>query len=276
MAKPMKVMDEKKFDYEKFDEDLKRISKEKKKSVHKISEEICLRSGNYLCTVLKTKRLPANIAVAIASWAEMDMKNYEIKKPAVKKEEKKSEEAPPVEASAPQIVQDSGWSCAIKVDEEFGMAMMKIFKDGKEIALGRSYTYGHDDVGIVQGISYAAHMCYKLVEQAKIATESANSDSATDEPEDDDELVGSGVGRVVFKDWIKKYEKDNSKAGRLARFIASNYQNIPSTGKKKIRMYIRLNKGETHLTTFDSMWHMYFAWYNSQYNAENIKIGVAQ
>ena len=274
MAKAIKVMDEKKFDYEKFEEDLRRISKEKKKNMLKISEEICLRSANYLCNVLKTKRLPTNIAVAVASWAEMDMKNYEIKKPVVKKEEKKSEEAPPVEASAPQIVQDSGWSCVIKVDEEFGMAMMKIFKDGKEIALGRSYTYGHDDVGIVQGISYAAHMCYKLVEQAKIATESANPDSAADESEDDDELTGSGVGRVVFKDWIKKYESDNSKAGKLARFIASHYQSIPSTGKKKIRAYIRLNKGETHLTTFDSMWQMYYKWYNLQYDAGNVRIGV--
>ena len=273
-------MDEKKFDYAKFESDLKKVMKEKQVGMTRLSVDVCLRSPSYLGKAIKDKKLPANVVFAVAKWADMDLKGYEIKKPVVKKEPKVEkpavEEVKTVEANNDS---NAGWSCIVKVDEDFGMAMMKIFKDGKEIALGRSYTYGHDDAGIVQGISYAAHMCYKIVQQTKMANESIRVEDVPESNEagiiEDDEMIGSGVGRVVFKDWIKKYEKDNSKAGKLARFIGSHYQNMPSTGKKKIRSYIRLNKGESHLTTFDSMWQMYYKWYNLQYDAGNVRIGVA-
>jgi hypothetical protein len=91
----------------------------------------------------------------------------------------------------------------------------------------------------------------------------------------DDEMEEAIVGRMVFRDWIAKYSSDNSRAGKLARYVKSHYQDIPATGKKKIRSYIRLNKGEDHLQTFDSMWGMYVSWYNAQYDAGNVRLGMA-
>jgi len=290
MNQKVKMMDEKKFDYAKFENDLKEAFKSKQKTAKWVSENICLRGPTYLSNAIKGKRLAANILVAVAGWAELDLKNYEIKKPVVKKEPvKKAEPAKktePSENAGPETVKgdQSVWNCMIRVDEEFGMAMMKIFKNGEELALGRSYTYGHDDAGIVQGISYAAHMCYKIVQQKKMATESMKSvveeNEATELEEvpvidDDGEVAGGGVGRVIFKDWIKKYEKDNSKAGKLARYVSSYYQYIPATGKKRIRMYLRLNKGETHLQTFDTMWAMYLSWYNSHFDNGSVMVGAA-
>ena len=278
MARPVKTLDAKKFDYEKFDSDIRRINKEKKMTMVRLSEEVALRSGSYLQKALSEKAMPANVAIAVAKWAELDLKDYEIK-PVKRVKEKPVVSEQTIEQAVEQKVSEKGWSCVVKVDEEFGMAMMKVFKDGKEIALGRSYTYGHDDTGIVQGISYAAHMCYKQVQQAKMAQESIRTipekeEISQDEDGDDDEEV-EVVGRVVFRDWIQKYGNDNSKAGRLARFIQSHYDKVPATGKKKIRSYLRLNKGEAHLTTFDSLWSMYQKWYETEFDNGNIKLGLA-
>lgn len=266
MGESLKLLDAKKFDYDSFKSDLSVVLMKKGTTMSKVSTDVCLRSTTYLSNMIRTKRLPANVAIAVAQWAEMDLKKYEIKRVV----EKKLVIEQPKEVKEPNKVPESGWACIVKVDEEFGMAMMKIFKDGKEIALGRSYTYGSDDVGVVQGISYAAHMCYKIVQQSKMAQESIKTvvePEIEEEPEEELEPPSITNGRVIFKDWIKKYEKDNTKAGMLAKFIKSNYQSIPATGKKRIRMYIRLNKGEVHLATFDSMWTMYLKWYDAQYSS---------
>ena len=122
MSIPVKVVDSKKFDYAKFERDLRNSIKKKKSSMVWVSENICLRSPSYLATTVAEKRLPLKVVMAIANWAELDLREYEKKEeekpkkvaPAEKKpEEKKEEEAP-----------KTGWSCLVRVDEEFGMAMM--------------------------------------------------------------------------------------------------------------------------------------------------------
>ena len=285
MSKAVKTLNEKSFDFDKFREDMTQSCKERGMSMTRLSTDVVFRSESYLSGVLYTKSIPWKVAEAVVKWMGRDMKDYEIKKAPAKKATPKAEESKPVEVKE-EASEKEGWTCLLKVDEEFGMAMMKIFKDGKEVALGRSYTYGHDDLGIVQGISYAAHMCYKAFQQEHMARESIMAEQppvepvpepqavepVVEEPEEDETPVGPG--RVVFKDWIRKYEKDNSKAGKLARFVKSNYQKIPATGKKKIRMYLRLNGGEPHLQVFDGLWSMYTKWYELQYETSNLRMNM--
>jgi hypothetical protein len=60
MARPVKTIDAKKFDYEKFTADLKAVNKEKKMTMTKLSEEVALRSGSYLQKALSEKAVPVN------------------------------------------------------------------------------------------------------------------------------------------------------------------------------------------------------------------------
>lgn len=260
----VKILDERKFDYEKFNSDLKAWCKANKKSFAYVSQNVLFRSEQYLSVVFSRKALPANIALALAKLMQVDMKDYK-----VTKEEKKEVPAAKVEKIA--AAEDStGWSCYLKVDEEIGVAMLKIFKDGHEIATGRSYTYGGDDQGIVQGISYAAHMCYKMVEQNKLAHAVMEEEGVGTEADQEE----NPSVRVLFKDWIKKYEEANSKAGTLARYVSSHYADLPATGKKKIRSYLRLNNGTAHLITFDTLWDQYFKWCESNAVENNKRLGI--
>ena len=255
-----KVMSEKEFDYARFSADVKRWCKENGKSMSAVSQDVLFRHETYLSAALNKKALPANIALALAKMIGADMKDYRpAKKEAAKPVEKKEENATATE---------KGWSCFLKVDEEIGVAMLKIMKDGEEIATGRSYTYGGDNQGIIQGISYAAHMCYKMVQQDKLAHVVMEEEGA-----DTEESECASV-RVLFKDWIKKYENDNSKAGTLARYVRSHYTSIPATGKKKIRSYMRLNNGTAHLITFDTLWDQYFKWCESNAVENNKRLGL--
>ena len=287
MSRAVKTLNEKNFDFDKFREDLTKACKEHGTSMTRLSTDVLFRSESYLSGALYAKSIPWKVAEAVVKWMGHEIKDYEIKKTPAKKTAPKVEESKPVEVK--EEAAEKGWTCLLKVDEEFGMAMMKIFKDGKEMALGRSYTYGHDELGIIQGISYAAHMCYKQFQQERMAQESIKEErvpfpempepveenGAGDEENTAVDQEQLGPGRVIFKDWVKKYENDNSKAGKVARYFRSNYIKIPATGKKKIRMYLRLNGGEPHLQTFDNLWGMYTKWYDAQYMSNNLKMSMA-
>jgi len=274
-----KSLDEKTFDYKMFKKELVEECRKRGTTMDKVSVEVLIRSHAYLSNAISTKKLPLNIALAMVKWMGVDIKRYEIKKKPV---EKKPKEKPVAEVTENAALEEKteqpdekGWACQIRVDEEFGTAMMKITKDGKEIALGRSYLFGKDETGIIQSISYAAHMCYKISQQSKIADESVKVNDlevvpeCVNEPDAEEDDPPQMQGRLIFKDWIKKYENDNSKAGKLARYVKSQYKFFPATGKKKLRMYIRLNNGDTHLSTFDAMWDMYVKWFDTEYAANN-------
>lgn len=63
----------------------------------------------------------------------------------------------PVEEPTPE------WSAEITVDGD--RLKMTVRKGGEELVYGKSYVQDTDDLGMMQAISYAAHMCYKMVQQ---------------------------------------------------------------------------------------------------------------
>lgn len=262
MGRPKKSLNPKEFDYDRMYKDLKDWCSKNGKTLAWVSENVLFHSKNYITAVFSSREIAPQVALAIAKLIGTEMKDYKI----VRKPEPKPQDAPKKEACE----EKRGWSCTVRVDEEIGVAMLKIYKDGKEIATGRSYTYGGSTEGIVQGISYAAHMCYKMIQQDNIANSIAEEEDAAPDAEDQP----NPSARVVFKDWIKKYENDNTKAGTLARYVRSHYAQLPSTGKKRIRGYLRLNGGTAHLITFDSMWSQYFKWCDVQ-AVEGKRVGLA-
>lgn len=248
------VLDPRKFDYAKFSKDFKGWAKENKITLTSISEKMLFRRAMYLSDALNHSRLPMNMAVALAEKAGLAMEAYEIKVEAPKVES--------VKVETPEVkMPDTGWSCSLRVDEEFDTVMLKIFKDGKEMAKGVSYSYGKDDTGVVQGISYAAHMCYKFIQQGKIEKSGFDEVTRTEVP---------------FKEWLKKYNEEASRIGDLARYVNAEYKNVPTWGEKKIRQYFQLSKdGNKHVPAFNVAWNMYIKWYDGTAKENNKKYGLA-
>ena len=253
IVKVVDVLDGSKFDYEKFAVDVKKWARENKLTLTSISEDMLFRGETYLSDVLRQKRIPVNMAKALMDRAGMQFADYEIK------------EKPPVVVtrcdSDDKGGEVKGWSCSLRVDEDFDTVMLKIFKDGVEVAKGVSYSYGKDNTGVVQGISYAAHMCYKFIQQGKIEKSGFDEVTRTEVP---------------FKEWLKTREGENSKIGELARYTASEYKNVPSWGEKKIRQYYQLSKeGNKHVPAFNVAWNMYIKWYNQEQEEKNKQYGLA-
>lgn len=55
------------------------------------------------------------------------------------------------------------WSATIEVVGD--RLKMTVSHNGEELVYGKSYVQDTDDLGMMQAISYAAHMCYKMVQQ---------------------------------------------------------------------------------------------------------------
>jgi hypothetical protein len=66
---------------------------------------------------------------------------------------------PPKQETAPT----PDWSATIEVSGD--RLKMTISHNGEELVYGKSYVQDTDDLGMMQAISYAAHMCYKMVQQ---------------------------------------------------------------------------------------------------------------
>ena len=66
---------------------------------------------------------------------------------------------PPKQETAPT----PEWSASIEVRGD--RLKMTVSHNGEELVYGKSYVQDTDDLGMMQAISYAAHMCYKMVQQ---------------------------------------------------------------------------------------------------------------
>lgn len=60
----------------------------------------------------------------------------------------------------------SPWSVKIVTDGD--RLKMTVYHDGEEVVYGKSYVQESDDLGMIQAISYAAHICYKMVQQRQM------------------------------------------------------------------------------------------------------------
>lgn len=247
-----------------------------------LSTDVFFRSEGYVSNGLSKKNLPLNVLMKLVDIIGGEMKRYEIiPKPEPVPE---PEPAPTVmEEPAQDVTPDgkSGWGMDVMVNIEFRSVAVRLTNDGKEVTIGRSYLYGKDPVGIAQSISYAAHMCYKLLQQRKIAElgyqkiaqdEEIEAEMAKAEAEEPEPTVDELAGRrLLFKDWVKKYESANSAYGKFARYVNSHYPHFPSTSEKKMRYYLRLNGGETHIQNFDVLFAMYRNQDRQQYAEQSMK-----
>lgn len=93
--------------------------------------------------------------------------------PATKKDETESKEPPkpenPVTGAKEYIPAPSaelGWQTRIEVKPD--RLCMKIYFNGVKQVEGFSRIKENKELALVQAISYAAHMCYKIVEQRKL------------------------------------------------------------------------------------------------------------
>lgn len=228
-----------KFDYPAFRRDLMNRCKAEKTTLGDLSVNILFRSRSYLSNSLSTGSLTLPMITRLAQWLGEDLIKYSIKP--------KKPEPEVVLPDNPMV--SSGWSCEVKVEKDFGVALMRVIKDGNTVVTGRSFLYGLDDVGIIQSISYAAHMCYKLVQQDVI----------------EEIKEGKAPERIIYKDWVKKYEEANSVFGCLARYIQAHYKNFPSTGKKDMHVYLLQHEGGAHINAFKVSFDQYMDWYKSNY-----------
>ena len=234
------------FNYPRFYSDLNKYCKANKINLKELSSKKYYRNGSYLDKYLAHGTVPMDILADLASMIGVKLKDYEIQPQKIEK---------PVIQKKPDELADDRWKIEVKVDEEYGVAMVKIIKDGEKICTGQSYIYGTDYVGIVQSISYATHMCYKMVQQGAIK-ETVDGKA---KKEDLSNLI-KGEERIIFKDWIKKFEKDNSPYGRLARYVSSEYNTFPTKGEKEMKYYLQMHKGEAHLPTFKTTFSLYLSW----------------
>ena len=249
-TKPIPKVNKEQFNYQAFERDLRSACAERQSSLAQLSVNRFFRSDTFLTQGLKNGSLTLPIINSLADYMGTDLKKYEIRP------EPETVTAPekPVEAEDPEEPAGKGWSCQIRVDEEFGTVMMKVMKDGQEIALGRSYLYGRDDTGVMQSISYAAHMCYKLTQQSKIKATGEQTETVR-KPVPEAPFI-----QLPFRDWIQKYASENSTYGALARFISDCGKDFPESDEKRMRTYLTFHNGGVHQKTFQSAYSMYTTW----------------
>lgn len=66
----------------------------------------------------------------------------------------------------PAASAETGWQTRIKVQPD--KVCMTVYFNGMEVVQGWSKVKGDRELDLMQAISYAAHMCYKITEQKKL------------------------------------------------------------------------------------------------------------
>lgn len=276
MPRPVSC-DPKEFNYALLKSDICKFSKKEGYSMEYISKNKLLRSKGYLSMVLGKKVLPVNLLGPICEFIGTNASKYKIEPEKPKAEPIKKPVGSPVvpapmhdskdiSTARPELKPDAlhaGWECQIRVDEDFETVMMKVTKDGEEMAISRCYFFSKDDTGIMQAISYAAHQAYKIFQQKVLAQQEADAalrteaKAAVKAPKNPNDVS-------CFKNWILKYKEDTSPVGRLARYCESMYDQVPSHGERKIRMFLQLEKnGYAHVAAFNAIWPMYLKEYSA-------------
>lgn len=280
MAKTAVSLNPETFNYALLKSDVNDYCKREGYSQQYISKNILFRCDNYLSNALSKKQLPAFLLTPLCEMLGLKASRYKIEeekpkpKPIVKAPEVVAPTSIPEQTNVELAETSTGWECRIKVDEDFETVMMKVLKNGEEMALSRCYFFSKDDIGIMQAISYAAHQCYKTYQQKEFAQQEVNHDlrqevkdivESTQDPDPNDARS--------FKNWILKYENEVGNVGKLARYCKSMYSYIPSHGERKLRMYFSLEKdGRAHLDTFNAIWPLYLKEYAKAERDSNIRI----
>lgn len=264
------TLDPKKFNYLLFKDDLNKFRKKEGYTLEYISQMKLFRCKAYLSTVLSQKALPVSMLTPICEFMQVNASKYKIEEP---------EPVPAVESTLklnthddveryyiehpeakPVLPAESGWECRIRVDYDFETVMMKVLKNGEEMALARCYFFSNDDIGIMQAISYAAHQCYKMYQQTDLARQESDDDLRKEVRTITTKCASApNPGDVSsFKNWILKYKTETGKIGALARYCEQLYAVMPSHGERKIRMFFQMEKeGRQHIEVFNAIWPLF-------------------
>ena len=169
MGKSKSVISSEHFNFPAFKEDLCAVLKVRGETMQYASENVALRTPNYVSMSISKGSIHQRALLALAQHYGLQLAKYEIK-PEPPKPEPKAEPQP--ETSAVSGLTGEGWENTLNVQLGAKIVTMAIYKDGHRIAAGRAKIYDTTDRGIVQAISYAAHMCYKLAEQKELIEQS--------------------------------------------------------------------------------------------------------
>ena len=124
------------------------------------------------CRVFEAVRVkvPEALKKELAEFQQALRSKYEAPKEPAKPEPPKV--AAPETAPAgpkmhiPEASAETGWQTRIKVTPD--KVCMMVYFNGMEVVQGWSKVKGDKELDLMQAISYAAHMCYKIVEQRKL------------------------------------------------------------------------------------------------------------
>ena len=289
MAKPTSC-DPKEFNYVLLKNDISKFTKKEGYSMEYISKNKLLRSKGYLSMVLGKKTLPTNLVGPLCEFIGTEASKYKIESkpepkevtPPLTRTPTAIDMSPPhscntavnlcPDAEIPIEWAPIGWECKIRVDEDFETVMMKVSKNGEEMAISRCYFFSKDDMGIMQAISYAAHQCYKIYQQKVLAQQEQDAALRT-EVKTTANVEKDPNDIRVFKNWVLKFKNDASPVGKLARYCESMYDRVPSHGERKIRMFLQLDKsGYAHVAAFNAIWPLYLKEYNAAERECNSRI----
>ena len=208
-----------------------------------ISSKKLFRGVNYLSACISRKRIPQNSLLAVLDIIDQPLVKYKLKK-----EEEKA--AVPCQ----QGVEDNGggeWYCKLSVRPQFGIVSLAIYHGDKEIAVGHAKIRENTDTEIAKSISYAAHICFKNVEQLDFVNRIGASNP-------DDMIYEMYNNSVPFKQNAVQYVAERTDRGELARFIKLNYDIFPSWGEKAMRRFLTLNNASKQVqSAFDREFERY-------------------
>jgi len=152
-TKPILRLDPSIFNYTQFELDLRKKMAKENLTIYSVSTKVLYRSEPYLSGVLRRKNMPTPVMFALCDRFGLRAKDYEIvQEPVIEDKPLKCE----------------GWTGEISVNLNANAAAVTIFKDGIEKVRGRAIIFNTSDSGIMQAISYAAHMAYKLMQQREL------------------------------------------------------------------------------------------------------------
>ena len=156
-----KMITGEKFDFAAFKKDLLKALDSRGQTLTYASEQVALRAYSYISTCIVKKSIHPKALMAIANYYGLHLSDYEIKPEPPKPEPK------PVQMEL-NMAPEKGWSNTLNVNIGAMIVSMAIYKDGAKVAQGRAKIFDTTERGIMQAISYAAHMCYKCSEQKEL------------------------------------------------------------------------------------------------------------
>lgn len=204
-----------------------------------VSTQKLYRGNSFLSARFSEKRMPTNSLLGLLQVIEQPLKRYEIQQ----------EKPEPVKQE-----QGDEWGCKLLVNKEFGIVSFVILHNGEEFAKAHSKIGGDADVDIAKSISYAAHVCYKNVEQNDFVNRIEMSDENAF-------TMNAFAQNTPFKEYIRAFVGEKTGRGELARYVSTNYASFPTWGEKNMRHYLAFNRASKQVVdAFDAEWENYRKW----------------